>query len=53
MLVPYNVYLDRQIDVNKFLKMFKNEANKKARLEDCFEYCELRKKDRDYEAKFL
>ena len=37
---PYNHYFDKQIGVDKFLEMFKNETNRKARLEDCFAYCE-------------
>ena len=37
---PYNSYFDKQIGVEKFLEMFKNENNRKARLEDCFAYCE-------------
>lgn len=37
---PYNAYFDKQIGVDKFLELFKNETNRKARLEDCFAYCE-------------
>lgn len=37
---PYNAYFDKQIGVEKFLKMFKDEKNRKARLEHCFAYCE-------------
>lgn len=37
---PYNAFFDKQIGVDKFLDLFKNEANRKARLEDCFAYCE-------------
>lgn len=37
---PYNAYFDKQIGVDKFLEMLKNEPNRKARLEDCFAYCE-------------
>ncbi len=37
---PYNAYFDKQIGVEKFLELFKNETNRKARLEDCFAYCE-------------
>ena len=37
---PYNAYFDKQIGVEKFLEMFRNEKNRKARLEDCFAYCE-------------
>ena len=37
---PYNHYFDKQIGIEKFLELFKNEKNRKARLEDCFAYCE-------------
>lgn len=37
---PYNAYFDKQIGVEKFLELFKNEENRKARIEDCFAYCE-------------
>jgi XTP/dITP diphosphohydrolase len=37
---PYNAYFDKQIGVDKFLELFKNETNRKAKLEDCFAYCE-------------
>ena len=37
---PYNHYFDKQIGVEHFLELFKNETNRKARLEDCFAYCE-------------
>lgn len=37
---PYNHYFDKQIGVEKFLKMFANETNRKARIEHCFAYCE-------------
>ena len=37
---PYNAYFDKQIGVEKFLELFKNEENRKVRLEDCFAYCE-------------
>ncbi len=37
---PYNAYFDKQIGVEKFLEMFKNEKNRKARIEHCFAYCE-------------
>lgn len=37
---PYNAYFDKQIGVEKFLDLFKNESNRKARLEDTFAYCE-------------
>lgn len=36
---PYNAYFDKQIGVDKFLEMFKNEENRKARLEHCFAFC--------------
>lgn len=37
---PYNHYFDKQIGVEKFLELFKNEKNRKARIEHCFAYCE-------------
>ncbi len=37
---PYNHDFDTHIGVEKFLELFKNETNRKARLEDCFAYCE-------------
>lgn len=37
---PYNAYFDKQIGVDKFLELFKNEKNRKARIEHCFAYCE-------------
>lgn len=37
---PYNAYFDKQIGGEKFLELLKNETNRKARLEDCFAYCE-------------
>ena len=37
---PYNHYFDKQIGIEKFLELLKNEANRKARLEHCFAYCE-------------
>jgi XTP/dITP diphosphohydrolase len=37
---PYNAYFDKQIGIEKFLELFKNEANRKARIEHCFGYCE-------------
>ena len=37
---PYNHYFDKQIGVEKFLELLKNETNRKARLEHCFAYCE-------------
>lgn len=40
LLGPYNAYFDKQIGIEKFLELFKNESNRKARLEHCFGYCE-------------
>ncbi len=37
---PYNHYFDVQIGPEKFLELFKNEKNRKARIEHCFAYCE-------------
>ena len=37
---PYNHYFDKQIGIEKFLELLKNEDNRKARLEHCFAYCE-------------
>lgn len=37
---PYNAYFDKQIGIEKFLDMLKNEENRKARIEHCFAYCE-------------
>ena len=37
---PYNAYFAKQIGVEKFLELIKNETNRKARLEHCFGYCE-------------
>lgn len=37
---PYNAYFDKQIGVNKFLELLKNEKNRKVRIEHCFAYCE-------------
>ncbi len=37
---PYNAYFDKQMGVEKFLELFKNEENRKARIEHCFAYCE-------------
>ena len=37
---PYNAYFDKQIGYEKFLRMIKDEENRKARLEHCFAYCE-------------
>ena len=37
---PYNAYFDKQIGVEKFLELLKDQTNRKARLEHCFAYCE-------------
>ena len=37
---PYNHDFDCLLGIDKFLELFKNEKNRKARLEDCFAYCE-------------
>ena len=37
---PYNHYFDKQIGVEKFLELIKDETNRKARIEHCFAYCE-------------
>lgn len=37
---PYNAFFAKQIGIEKFLKLFENETNRKARIEDCFAYCE-------------
>jgi len=37
---PYNAYFDKQIGVEKFLDLLKNETNRRARLEHCYAYCE-------------
>jgi XTP/dITP diphosphohydrolase len=37
---PYNAYFDKQIGVEKFLKMLEGVENRTARLEHCFAYCE-------------
>ena len=37
---PYNAYFDKQIGVEKFLNMLKDQTNRKARLEHCFAFCE-------------
>jgi len=37
---PYSAYFDKQIGTDKFLEMFKNEKNRKARIEHCWAYCE-------------
>ena len=40
----YNHYFDKQIGIEKFLELFKNEKNRKARIEHCFAFCEPGKK---------
>ena len=37
---PYNAYFAKQIGVEKFLYLFKDVKNRKARLEHCFAFCE-------------
>jgi len=37
---PYNAYFDKQIGVEKFLKMLKGVKNRKARLEHSLGFCE-------------
>ena len=37
---PYNAYFDKQIGVDKFMELFKNETDRRARIEHCFGYCE-------------
>ena len=37
---PYNAYFDKQIGIDKFLELFKNETNRKARIEHTYAYCE-------------
>ena len=37
---PYNAYFDKQIGIEKFLELLKNETNRKARIEHCFAYWE-------------
>ena len=37
---PYNAYFNKQIGEEKFLRMIEKEENRKARIEDCFAYCE-------------
>ena len=37
---PYNHYFDKQIGIEKFLDLIKDETNRKARIEHCFAYCE-------------
>ena len=36
---PYNAYFDKQLGPEKFIELFKNESNRKARIEHCFAYC--------------
>ena len=35
---PYNHYFDKQIGIEKFLELLKNEKNRKARIEHCFAF---------------
>ena len=37
---PYNAYFDKQIGIEKFLKLMEGVEDRKARLEHCFAYCE-------------
>ncbi len=37
---PYSKYFDKQIGIEKFLHMLKDETNRKARIEHCWAYCE-------------
>jgi len=37
---PYNAYFDKQLGVEKFLKLLEKEPNRKARIEHNFAYCE-------------
>lgn len=37
---PYSKYFDKQIGIEKFLYMLKDETNRKARIEHCWAYCE-------------
>lgn len=37
---PYNAYFDKQIGIDKFLELLKNEKNRRARIEHCYGYCE-------------
>ncbi len=41
---PYNHYFDKQIGIEKFLELLKDEKNRKARIEHCFAFCEPNKK---------
>ena len=41
---PYNHYFDKQIGIDKFLELLKNETNRKARLEHYFAFCQPGKK---------
>ena len=36
---PYNAYFDKQLGIDKFLELLKNETNRKARIEHTFAYC--------------
>lgn len=37
---PYSTYFDKQIGIEKFLKLMENEKNRKARIEYSWAYCE-------------
>lgn len=37
---PYSKYFDKQIGIEKFLKILENEENRGARIEHCWAYCE-------------
>lgn len=37
---PYNAYFDKQIGVEKFLELLKDQKNRRARLEHAFAFCE-------------
>ena len=37
---PYSKYFDKQIGVEKFLNLLKDEKNREARIEHCWAYCE-------------
>lgn len=37
---PYNAYFDKQIGIEKFLKLLSGEDNRNARLEHTYAYCE-------------
>lgn len=37
---PYSKYFDKQIGIEKFLNLLKDETNRKAKIEHCWAYCE-------------